>query len=168
MPFSLHLCILHTKLILKLQLILYNACSAMHVWTSTRKFQNLNFKYHTSKRNILLPIPQNIIIYYQYLNCFYQSGVDHLDMQTWTQQKYNATEKDKQTFGSHCRCAPGTERDVISIVTQRSIKTVPVKAKRRRRIMNLSAANQAQIVIIQPVKVDLYNVQGHKTYLAHK
>lgn len=42
-----------------------------------------------------------------------------------------------QTFGSHWRWTPGTDSDVISIVIQRSMKTVPVSANSRRITMNL-------------------------------
>jgi len=42
------------------------------------------------------------------------------------------------TFGSHCRWTPGTDNDVMSIVTQRSKNTVPVNANIRRITINLS------------------------------
>ena len=41
------------------------------------------------------------------------------------------------TCGWHFRCSPGTDREVIIIVIQRSKNTVPVRANKRRIMMNL-------------------------------
>lgn len=39
--------------------------------------------------------------------------------------------------GWHCRCAPGTDNEVMSIVTHLSRKTVPDSAKNLRNKINL-------------------------------
>lgn len=41
--------------------------------------------------------------------------------------------------GSHFRCEPGTDNDVINIVKHRKRNTVPASAKNLRRIMNLES-----------------------------
>lgn len=41
------------------------------------------------------------------------------------------------TFPEHCRCCPGTDREVTNMVTQRSMKTVPIRLHIRRRRMDL-------------------------------
>ena len=44
------------------------------------------------------------------------------------------------TRGAQAKCAPGTLKDVMSIVTHRNKKTDPVRAKKRRIKMNLIRA----------------------------
>lgn len=39
--------------------------------------------------------------------------------------------------GWHCKCAPGTDKEVMSIVTHLNRKTVPDSAKNLRNKMNL-------------------------------
>ena len=41
------------------------------------------------------------------------------------------------TLGLHSKWVPGTDNEVINIVIQRSINTVPVIANRRRIMINL-------------------------------
>lgn len=43
------------------------------------------------------------------------------------------------TFGAHCKCDPGTDKEVISIVMHLNRKMVPEIAKRRLIMINLSS-----------------------------
>lgn len=42
------------------------------------------------------------------------------------------------TFPEHCRCCPGTDREVTNMVTQRSMNTVPIRLHMRLKRMDLS------------------------------
>lgn len=44
---------------------------------------------------------------------------------------------DAPTFPEHCRCCPGTDREVTNMVTQRSMNTVPIRLHIRRKRMDL-------------------------------
>lgn len=43
----------------------------------------------------------------------------------------------RPTFPEHCRCCPGTDREVTNMVTQRSMNTVPIRLHIRRKRMDL-------------------------------
>lgn len=44
-------------------------------------------------------------------------------------------------LGWHCKCVPGTDNEVMSIVTHLNKKTVPERAKNLRSSMNLQEYN---------------------------
>lgn len=46
-------------------------------------------------------------------------------------------EKRCVTFPEHCRCCPGTDREVTNMVIQRSMNTVPMRLHIRRKRMDL-------------------------------
>lgn len=46
-------------------------------------------------------------------------------------------EKTCVTFPEHCRCCPGTDREVTNMVIQRSMNTVPMRLHIRRKRMDL-------------------------------
>lgn len=41
------------------------------------------------------------------------------------------------TFPEHCRCCPGTDREVTNMVIQRSMNTVPIRLHKRLNRMDL-------------------------------
>lgn len=41
------------------------------------------------------------------------------------------------TFPEHCKCCPGTDREVTNMVIQRSMNTVPMRLHMRRKRMDL-------------------------------
>ena len=43
------------------------------------------------------------------------------------------------TFPEHCRCCPGTDREVTNMVIQRSMNTVPIRLHMRRNRMDLGS-----------------------------
>lgn len=47
------------------------------------------------------------------------------------------TARRRPTFPEHCRCCPGTDREVTNMVTQRSMNTVPIRLHIRRKRMDL-------------------------------
>ncbi len=48
------------------------------------------------------------------------------------------------TFPEHCRCCPGTDRDVTNMVTQRSMNTVPIRLHMRRKRMDLQVIKNSE------------------------
>lgn len=52
------------------------------------------------------------------------------------------------TFPEHCRCCPGTDREVTNMVMQRSMNTVPMRLHIRRNRMDLQVVYSCHRLIV--------------------
>lgn len=52
------------------------------------------------------------------------------------------------TFPEHCKCWPGTDREVTNIVIQRSKNTVPIRLHNRRRRIDLEIRRKSVEILL--------------------